>query len=76
MIAVFKNRLAYLSLSLILLVAAFPLISIGSAHGPEAIWWVGLISLACGGSIPPLQRLLFGPPQPPAPKPDADLKTK
>lgn len=63
MIALFKNRLAYLSVSLVLLAAAFPLISIGSTAGPRALWWLGLASLVCGGLIPPLQRLLLGPPR-------------
>jgi hypothetical protein len=62
MIALFKNRLAYLSLSLILLVAAFPLVSIGLSRGPAALWWLGLLALGCGGLIPPLQRILLGPP--------------
>ncbi len=62
MIALFKNRLAYLSLSLILLVAAFPLISIGMSRGPVVLWWLGLFALGCGGLIPPLQRILLGPP--------------
>lgn len=62
MIALFKNRLAYLSVSLILLVVAFPLISAGTTHGPDALWWMGLAALVCGGLIPPVQRLLLGPP--------------
>lgn len=66
MIALFQNRLAYLSLSLVLLVAAFPLISAGTVHGPESLWWLGLLALTCGGLIPPVQRLVWGPPEPPA----------
>lgn len=62
MTAVFRNRLAYLSLSFILLIAAYPLISIGMTSGPSLLWWIGLLSLGCGGLIPPLQRLLLGPP--------------
>lgn len=62
MIALLKNRLAYLSVSLILLVVAFPLISIGTTRGPDALWWMGLAALVCGGLIPPVQRLLLGPP--------------
>lgn len=62
MIALFKNRLAYLSTSLILLVAAFPLISIGTTAGPQLLWWLGLLALACGGLIPPGQRLWAGRP--------------
>ncbi|MEZ5512654.1 MAG: hypothetical protein R3F58_02140 [Steroidobacteraceae bacterium] len=58
----FKNRLAYLSTSLILLVVAFPLISVGTTRGFAVLWWAGLLALGCGGLIPPLQRLLLGPP--------------
>ena len=68
MVNLFKNRLAYLSLSLVLLIMAFPLISIGMSTGPRLLWWLGLLALGCGGLIPPLQRLLLGPP-PSAPKP-------
>lgn len=60
MIALFQNRLAYLGLSLVLLVAAFPLISAGTAGGPEGLWWAGLLALTCGGLIPPVQRLIWG----------------
>lgn len=72
MIALFKNRLAYLSVSLVLLVAAFPLISIGTTTGPRPLWWLGLFALGCGGLIPPLQRLLLGPPPttPHSPQPE------
>lgn len=67
MIALFKNRLAYLSTSLTLMAVAFPLISIGTTRGPQWLWWAGMAALMCGGLIPPLQRLLLGPP---APAPD------
>lgn len=73
MIALFKNRLAYLSVSLVLLVVAFPLVSIGMSRGPAALWWLGLLALGCGGLIPPLQRILLGPPPaPPASEPQSD----
>lgn len=74
MIALFKNRLAYLSLSLILLMIALPLISIGMTAGPKLLGWIGLLALSCGGLIPPLQRLLLGPP-PSAPPPKTDTQS-
>lgn len=74
MIALFKNRLAYLSLSLILLIVAFPLISIGTTNGNKLLWWCGLLALSCGGLIPPLQRLLLGPP-PSAPAADDETSS-
>lgn len=77
MIALLKNRLAYLSISLVLLLVAFPLISIGATRGPAALWWAGLLALGCGGLIPPLQRLLLGPPPAAvAPAPPHDHKAK
>lgn len=69
MLALLKNRLAYLSTSFVLLVVAFPLISIGTTRGSTTLWWMGLLALGLGGLIPPLQRLLLGPP--PAPKASA-----
>lgn len=72
MTALFKNRLTYLSLALILLVVAFPLISIGTTSGPAFLWWTGLLALTAGGLIPPLQRLLLGAPaSPPAAEADS-----
>ncbi|NYT60846.1 hypothetical protein H0A66_00700 [Alcaligenaceae bacterium] len=72
MIALFKNRLAYLSVSLVLMMAAFPLISIGTTTEHRLLWWSGLLALTCGGLIPPLQRLLLGPPRS-APSPASEL---
>lgn len=60
MINILKNRIVFLSTSFILLVAAFPLISIGTTTGPNWLWWLGLIALTIGGLIPPLQRILMG----------------
>lgn len=60
--ALLKNRLVYLSTSFVLLLVAFPLISIGTTRGPSMLWWAGLLALSIGGLIPPLQRLLLGPP--------------
>lgn len=55
----FNNRLMYLSASLVLLLAAVPLISIGTDRGIPMLWWLGLGALAIGGLIPLAQRLLF-----------------
>lgn len=68
MSAAFKNRFVYLSLSLVLLIVAFPMISMGTTRGPSWLWWIGLVALCGGGLLPPLYRLLWGaasaPPQP------------
>lgn len=60
------SRLAALSLSMVLLLVAFPLISIGTTRGPDVVWWLGLGALAFGGLIPPARRFLAaGEPEPP-----------
>lgn len=64
--ALFKNRLAYLSTSFLLFLAACPLISVGTTSGPRVLWWIGLVALCVGGLIPPVQRLLFTPEPSPA----------
>jgi hypothetical protein len=45
-------------LSLLLLFAAFPLISIGTTGGNSFVWWVGLTSLVVGGLLPVLTRYM------------------
>lgn len=52
------SRLASLSLSMALLLAAFPLISIGTTQGPPILWWLGLLAIAVGGAIPPVRRFI------------------
>lgn len=52
------NRLAALSLSMLLLLVAFPLISFGTMQGPPLLWWLGLLALVVGGLIPPAARFL------------------
>lgn len=62
-----KSRLFTLSLSLVLLLIAFPLISIGTTSGPPFLWWLGLAALVVGGVLPPLRRVFA--PAPPLPDP-------
>ena len=60
------STLASLGLSLALLLAALPLISIGTTHGPPFLWWMGLLVLVAGGLIPPAQRFVApARPEPP-----------
>jgi hypothetical protein len=60
------SSLAVLSLSMALLLAAFPLISIGTTRGSTPLWGLGLIALAAGGLIPPVGRFLAArEPEPP-----------
>lgn len=52
------KKLAAECLSLLLLFAAFPLISIGTTGGNSLVWWLGLISLIVGGLVPVLTRYM------------------
>ncbi|MFA5582359.1 MAG: hypothetical protein WDA25_10455 [Paracoccaceae bacterium] len=52
-------RLIALSLSLVLMLAAFPLISMGTTDGPAALWVLGLGLLVLGGLIPPIARFVL-----------------
>lgn len=63
------SRLAALSISLVLLLAAFPLISVGTTGGPPVLWWLGLGALGLGGLIPPLRRFVIRDRPLPAPTP-------
>jgi hypothetical protein len=50
------TRLTLLSIALILLLIAFPLVSIGTVQNMEAVWWLGMLALVAGGVIPPVAR--------------------
>jgi len=65
MLARLNNRLTYLSISFLLLLAAVPLISIGTHRGIPSLWQLGLGALVLGGLIPPVQRLLSRTPPSP-----------
>ena len=61
------SSLLALSLSMALLLAAFPLISYGTTQGPSVLWQAGLVALVVGGAIPPARRFLAArQPDPPA----------
>jgi hypothetical protein len=45
-------------LALLLLFAAFPIISWGTTRGNQLIWWLGLISLVIGGLLPIITRYM------------------
>jgi hypothetical protein len=60
------SRLVALSVSLALLLAAFPLVSLGTTGGNPMLWWLGLGCLLIGGLIPPARRFMAsGQPKPP-----------
>ena len=52
------SRTAARNLSLLLMLAAFPLISVGTTGGRPLLWWLGLASLGIGALIPPVMRYL------------------
>lgn len=46
------------TVALLLLFAAFPIVSSGTTNGHGAVWWTGLISLIIGGVLPVLTRYM------------------
>lgn len=52
------SRFAIRNLSLLLMLAAFPLISIGTTAGQPIVWGLGLASLGIGALFPPVLRFL------------------
>ena len=44
--------------ALLLLFAAFPLISLGTTGGSALMWWLGLMSLILGGVLPVWTRYM------------------
>jgi hypothetical protein len=52
------SKLTLLIISFILFLISYPLISLGTVDGPEALWYIGLVTLALAGIIPPASRLL------------------
>jgi hypothetical protein len=52
------DKLIVESVALLLLCAAFPLISLGATGGHAPVWWIGLLSLVVGGLLPIATRYL------------------
>ena len=46
------------TIALLLLFAAFPIISFGTTGGNDLLWWIGLASLVLGGLLPVLTRYM------------------
>lgn len=44
--------------SLILLLIAFPIISIGATHGGGPLWWIGLAAVVIGALLPVWTRFM------------------
>jgi hypothetical protein len=45
-------------LALVLLFAAFPIISHGATGDSSSVWWIGLVSLVLGGLLPVWTRFM------------------
>lgn len=52
------RKLASELLALVLLLVAFPVISIGATHGGSLVWWVGLLCVVVGGVLPVWTRYM------------------
>lgn len=46
------------ALALIMLIIAFPIISVGATHGSSVVWWIGLVCFVLGGVLPVGTRYL------------------
>jgi hypothetical protein len=46
------------TLALLLLFAAFPIVSVGTTGGNALLWWIGLLSLVLGGVLPVWTRYM------------------
>jgi nitrate reductase NapE component len=46
------------TVALLLLFAAFPIISLGTTGGSGLVWWIGLLSLVLGGLLPVWTRFM------------------
>ena len=50
------SRIALLGITLLVLLAVFPLVSIGTTTGPPVLWWIGLALLLLAALVPPILR--------------------
>ncbi|HSL11721.1 MAG TPA: hypothetical protein VLA82_10455 [Actinomycetota bacterium] len=48
-----------LGAALVLMLLAFPLVSVGTTGDADALWWIGAALLVVGGVIPPLTRYVI-----------------
>ncbi len=65
------NRALARNVSLVLMLVAFPLISIGTTSGPDLLWWLGGVCLTLGALLPAVLRFVPEPKKEEAPRPSA-----
>lgn len=53
-----NKKLGLETLSLILLLIAFPIISVGATHGITWLWWIGLVAIVVAGLLPIWTRFM------------------
>ena len=46
------------SAALLLLLAAFPIVSLGASQGSSPVWWLGLLCAVAGGVLPVCTRYM------------------
>ena len=52
------DKLVTEAVALLLLFAAFPLVSVGATGGSAVLWWLGLLCLIAGGLLPVVTRFM------------------
>lgn len=53
-----NRKLSLETLSLVLLLIAFPIISTGATHSITWLWWVGLVAIVVAGLLPIWTRFM------------------
>lgn len=52
------KKLGLETLSFVLLLAAFPVISVGATHGNSPVWWVGFLVFVMASLLPVWTRFM------------------
>lgn len=52
------TKLRLETLAFVLLIVAFPIISIGTTHDNAPLWWIGVVVFVLGGVLPVVTRYL------------------
>lgn len=52
------SKLKVETLAFVLLLIAFPIISVGTTRGSGPVWWIGLLAVVLGGVLPVLTRYM------------------